>query len=156
MFVCLLAFLELHLRYMDVPRLGVEMELQLPAYTTAPAMQDLSQICDLHHSSWQYQIPDSLSEARAQTRLFMDTRYESGWLLLRHKGNSPDFLSFSVFFPLPGAHPKSNRTFRHHLSLGSSWRRQFLRFSLFWMTLDTWRHFIDCSSMGICLMLSSC
>ena len=30
-----------HLRHMDVPRLGVISELQLLAYTTATAMQDL-------------------------------------------------------------------------------------------------------------------
>ena len=32
---------------MEVPRLGVESELQGPAYTTATAMWDLSQVCDL-------------------------------------------------------------------------------------------------------------
>ena len=32
-----LFFLGLHLRYLEVPRLGVESELQLPVYTTAPA-----------------------------------------------------------------------------------------------------------------------
>ena len=36
---------------MEVPRLGVESELQLPAYTTASAMQDLSHVCKIHHSS---------------------------------------------------------------------------------------------------------
>ena len=35
---------------MEVPRLGVELELQLPAYTTATAMRDPSQVYDLHHS----------------------------------------------------------------------------------------------------------
>ena len=32
--------LGLHLRHMEVPRLGVKSELQLPAYTTAAAMPD--------------------------------------------------------------------------------------------------------------------
>ena len=41
---------------MDVSRLGIELELQLLAYTIATAMQDLSRICDLHHSSQQRQI----------------------------------------------------------------------------------------------------
>ena len=41
---------------MKVPRLGVESELELLAYATATAMQDLSRVCDLHHSSWQWQI----------------------------------------------------------------------------------------------------
>ena len=35
-------FLGLHLWHMEVPRLGVESELQLPTYTTATAMQDPS------------------------------------------------------------------------------------------------------------------
>ena len=33
---------------MEVPRLGVELELQLPTYATATAISDLSHICDLH------------------------------------------------------------------------------------------------------------
>ena len=58
---------------MEVPRLGVELELQPPAYTSATATQDLSCICDLHHSSRQCWIPDALSEARDRTRILMDT-----------------------------------------------------------------------------------
>ena len=52
---------------MEVPSLGVESELQLLAYTTATAMQDLSYICDLHHSSQQRQICYPLSKARDRT-----------------------------------------------------------------------------------------
>ena len=47
-------FLGLHSWQMDVPRLGVELELQLPAYTTATVKQDPSHICDLHHNSWKH------------------------------------------------------------------------------------------------------
>ena len=47
--------------------LGVESELQLPAYTTATAMQDPSRVCDLHHSSQQRQILNPLGEARDWT-----------------------------------------------------------------------------------------
>ena len=43
-------FLGLHLCHVEVPRLGVELELQLPAYTTATATSDPSHICDLQHS----------------------------------------------------------------------------------------------------------
>ena len=43
-------FLGLHLQHMDVPRLGVKLDLQLLAYTTATAMWDLSRICNLHHN----------------------------------------------------------------------------------------------------------
>ena len=60
-----------HLLHMEVLRLGVESELQLPA--TATAMQDPSCVCDLHHSSWQHWIPDSLSKARDRTCILMDT-----------------------------------------------------------------------------------
>ena len=62
LFVCL--FLGPHLQYMEVPRLGIKLELQLLAYATATAMQDPSYICDLYHSSWQRQILSPLSEAR--------------------------------------------------------------------------------------------
>ena len=39
---------------MEVPRLGVKLELLLLAHTTATAMPDPSRICDLCHSSWQH------------------------------------------------------------------------------------------------------
>ena len=44
-------FLGPHLRHMEVPRLGVELGLQLPTYATATATPYLSHVCDLHHSS---------------------------------------------------------------------------------------------------------
>ena len=53
---------------MEIPRLGIESELQLPAYVTATAMQDLSHVCDLHHGSQQRRILNPLSEARNRTR----------------------------------------------------------------------------------------
>ena len=56
---------------MEVPRLEVQLELQLPAYSTATAVLHLSCICDLHHSSQQCQILNPLSEARKQTHNFM-------------------------------------------------------------------------------------
>ena len=55
--------------HMEVPRLGVELEVQLPAYAPAMTMQDPSHACDLHHSSQQCLVPDPLSEARDQTRM---------------------------------------------------------------------------------------
>ena len=58
---------------MKVPRLGVKVELQLLAYTTATAMWDLSYACDQHHSSQQCQILKPLSEARDQTFILMGT-----------------------------------------------------------------------------------
>ena len=41
---------------MEVPRVGVESELQLLAYATATAAPDLSHICDLHRSLQQHWI----------------------------------------------------------------------------------------------------
>ena len=49
-------FLGLYPQHMEVPRLRVQSELQLPAYTTATAMEDPSQLWDLHHSSRQHWI----------------------------------------------------------------------------------------------------
>ena len=66
------SFLGLHPQHMEVPRLGVKLELQLPAYATA--MGDLSLVCDLHHSSLQHQILHPLSEARDWT--------QSSWILV--------------------------------------------------------------------------
>ena len=73
------------------------------AYTTATAKQDPSHVCDLHHSSRQPWILNSLSEARDQTHVLMNTSWvvsaEPLWeiphkiililkkKLLRHMGN---------------------------------------------------------------------
>jgi len=57
-------FLGLHPRHMEVPRLEVKSELQLPAYSTATATPDPSCFCNLHHSSWHCQTLKPLSEAR--------------------------------------------------------------------------------------------
>ena len=65
----------LHPRHMEVSRLGFKSELQLPAYTTATATRDPSRVCDLHHSTWQGQILNTLSEARDQTHNLMDTSW---------------------------------------------------------------------------------
>ena len=70
-FFCL--FLGLQVQHMEVSRLGVKSELQLPAYTTATATLDLSRLCDLHCSSQQCRILNPLNEARDQTLVFMDT-----------------------------------------------------------------------------------
>ena len=66
-------FLGPHPWHMEVPRLGVDSELQLPACATATATLDLSRVCDLHHSSRQQWIPNPLSKARGQTHVLMDT-----------------------------------------------------------------------------------
>lgn len=54
---------------MEVPRLGVELELHPPAYTT----QDLSHVFDLRCSSRQCWILNPLSKARDGTHILRDT-----------------------------------------------------------------------------------
>ena len=71
---------------MEVPRLGVKLERQLPAYATASAMPDSSCIYDLHHSSRQCWILSPLSQARDQTRSPTDA--SRVWNLLSHNRNS--------------------------------------------------------------------
>ena len=62
---------------MEVSKLGVESELQLPAYTIVTATPDPSRVCDLHHSLQQWQILNPLSEARNRTCNLMDP----SWIL---------------------------------------------------------------------------
>ena len=80
---------------MEVPKLGVESELQLLASTTATAMWDPSYLCNLYRSLWQCWILNPLTEARDGTHILMDT----SWVLkpLSHNGNSqmPPFWSRS-------------------------------------------------------------
>ena len=73
LFFFFFVFLGLHLGHMEVPSLGVELELQLLAYTTATATWNLSHVCNLHHSSWQCWILNPLREARDGTGDLMDT-----------------------------------------------------------------------------------
>ena len=61
---------------MEVPKLGVESELQLPVYARATAMPDPSRTCDLHHRPGQHRILNPLSEARDRTGILLDT----GWV----------------------------------------------------------------------------
>ena len=63
----------LYLQDVEIPRLGLKLELQLPAYATATATRDLSHVCDLQHSSWQRQILNPLKEARDRTCNLMVT-----------------------------------------------------------------------------------
>ena len=66
-------FLRPHPLHMEVPRLGVQSELQLPTYAAAAAMLYLSHMCDPQHSSQQCWIPDPLIEARDLTHIIMDS-----------------------------------------------------------------------------------
>ena len=59
---------------MEVPRLGVESELQMPATATATQV-DQSWVFDLYRNSQQRQVLNSLSEAREPTCIIMDTSW---------------------------------------------------------------------------------
>ena len=80
---------------MEVPGLGIKLELQLPVYATAIVIPDLSWVCDLCYSSQQCQILNPPSKIRDQTRILMDT--SQAFNLLSHNGNS---LGFFFFFLL--------------------------------------------------------
>ena len=69
-----LLFRATHAAY-EVPRLGVELRLQLPAYATATATQDPRSVCNLHHSSRQYQILNPLGKAKDRTCIRIDTSW---------------------------------------------------------------------------------
>ena len=68
----LLFILRPHLQHREVPRLGAELELQLPAYTTTAAMWDPSCISDLCCSLQQCWILNPLIKARDQARILTD------------------------------------------------------------------------------------
>ena len=70
-----LVFLGPPLRPMEVPRLWVDSELQLPAYATATATPDPSHVCHLHHSSRLPWILNPLSEAGDRTLILMDVSW---------------------------------------------------------------------------------
>ena len=66
-------FLGPHVLHMEIPRLGVDLERQLQAYTPAAATWVPSLVCNLHCSSWQCWILNPLSETRDGTSILMDT-----------------------------------------------------------------------------------
>ena len=98
-------FLGLHLQHMEVPKLGVQSELQLLAYTTATETWDPSQVCNLHHSSRQRQILNPLSEVRDGTHILMDSSWvHYHWAMMGIPWIHVEHLSFKfsdshVFFP---------------------------------------------------------
>ena len=74
-FTCLFffSFLWPHLQYMEVPRLGVELEQKLKDYFTTTTTLDSSRICDLHHRLKQCCIPNPVIKARDWTHNLTET-----------------------------------------------------------------------------------
>ena len=108
--VCLFVLLfRVYPWHMEVPRLGVQSELQLPAYATATATSDPSCICNVHHSSQQCWILNQLSEARDQTcNLF------PGWICF-HCAMMGTVLSLFFPFILPSYFEGSLLFLRFHV-----------------------------------------
>ena len=77
---------------MELHRLGVKLELQLEAYTTATAMPYLSRVCDLYHRSQQHRILNPLCAARDGPHILLDT--SQAHKPLRHNGK---FFLFFIF-----------------------------------------------------------
>ena len=122
LFVRWFCLLGLNLSNMEVPRLGVELQLQLLAYPTATATQDSSCVCDPYHSTQQRQIVNPLSKARDQIHILMET----GWVPnpLSHNGNS--FVLAILWYvevpdlgmePTPQEQPKPQKWFNSIRSL---------------------------------------
>ena len=113
-FFVVVVFLRSHLWHMEVPRLEVELELQLLAYTTATATRDLSHIFNLHHSSQQHQILNPLSGARDRTHVLMDiSRVRYHWTTM----GIP--LSASLLLPLKSPMSISSSTWAVELLTSS-------------------------------------
>ena len=73
--IIIIVFLGLHLRHMELPRLGVELELYMLTCATATATSDLSPICDLRHSHGNIGFLTHLARPGIETA--------SSWILLR-------------------------------------------------------------------------
>ena len=88
---------------MEVPRLGVKLELQLPAYTTATATPEPSCACDLHHSSHN---TGSLTHCSRP-----GTEPASSWILVEFVTAKPQWEPLNnIFFLI-------NLPFVHHRSI---------------------------------------
>ena len=106
---------------MEVSRLDVESELQLPAYTTATATPEPSHNCHLHHSSQQCWILNPLSKATDRICILMETTSgsqptEPQWELqsqdLNASGLAPEatFLMLHYVCLFPGANTTQARS----------------------------------------------
>ena len=83
--VVVVCFLGPYPRHMEVSRLEVRSELQLPSYTTATATPDPSRVCDIHHRSphWltrPFKIPREQPDRLSQSPRLLQ-RLQRGHLL---------------------------------------------------------------------------
>ena len=101
-------FLGPHLCHMEVPRLGVKLELQLQAYTTDIATPDPSHVCNSCCSLWQCQILDLMSKARDRTHILMDTSLAFNLLSRNRNSKGKEFISWlpPCKFASPGCVPQ--------------------------------------------------
>ena len=95
LFVLFFVFLGLYPWHTEVPRLEVESEL--PAYTTAAAMPDPSCISSLPHSSRQLWILNSLDKARDRACILMDAS-QIHFLLSHDSKNQCYFNKFNEIY----------------------------------------------------------
>ena len=103
-------FLGPHLRHMKVPKIGVKLELQLPAYATVTATQDLSHACNLH-SSRPRQILNPLSKARDWTHSLMDTSWVHYCWATTETPYIPFWSGFCPYIQLKATHISPYATF---------------------------------------------
>ena len=86
-------FLGLHPQHMEVPRPGVETEMQPPAYTAAIATWGSKPHLQPYHSSQQCWILNPLSGVRDWTCIFMDTsRICFHWAMI----GTPSTMNFNL------------------------------------------------------------
>ena len=82
--------------HIEVPRLGVELELQLLAYTIVIATPDLNFVLDLHLSSQQPWVLNQLNEARDQIHILTDPSWALN--LLSPNGDSGNSFNHEIYF----------------------------------------------------------
>ena len=99
--VCFLSFLGLHPWYMEVPSLGIQVELLASITTIATATW--SHICNLHHSSRQRQILNPLREARDGTCILVDASQIC--FSLNHNGNPQGTISYMPLVKIISRYP---------------------------------------------------